>query len=271
VEAGIGARELIERRGEVSQAYGPRVHVLDSPSLATLVARISAPGIRQPELTLVLRQIYAALFLAAADGELPKAAAAIPTRMAESHPEDGVWRGTILAPDQRVTFVDVIRAGLVPSQVCYELCASLMPDEGLRIDHLNMARVSDADGRVTGVDLSGSKVGGPVDDHTLVLADPMGATGSTTLKTIDHYLANHGKPARILALPMIATPEYLRAVLEVEDLVVYTSRLDRGMSAPDVLDEHPGVRWDEERGLNEHSYIVPGAGGLGEVLNNSWC
>ena len=61
------------------------------------------------------------------------------------------------------------------------------------------------------------------------------------------------------------------SALEVEDLVVYTLRLDRGLSAQDVLDEHPGVRWEDERGLNDLSYIVPGAGGLGEVLNNSWC
>ncbi len=271
VGAGIDERVLIERRGEVTQAYGPRVHILDSPSLATLVARLSAPDIRQPELTGVLRQVYAALFLAAADAELARTSAAIPTRMAEAHPDDGVWRGTILDPDQRVTFVDVIRAGLVPSQVCYELCASLLPDEGLRIDHLNMARISDETGRVTGVDLSGSKVGGSIEGHTLVLPDPMGATGSTTLRALDHYAERYGRSARTIAIPMIATPEYLRAVLEVEDLVVYTARLDRGLSAPDVLDEHPGARWDEERGLNDMSYIVPGAGGLGEVLNNSWC
>jgi uracil phosphoribosyltransferase len=33
----------------------------------------------------------------------------------------------------------------------------------------------------------------------------------------------------------------------------------------------PGVEWERERGLNEQSYIVPGAGGMGEVLNNAWC
>ena len=37
------------------------------------------------------------------------------------------------------------------------------------------------------------------------------------------------------------------------------------LSAPDVLETVPGERWDEERGLNERSYIVPGAGGLGEA------
>jgi uracil phosphoribosyltransferase len=30
------------------------------------------------------------------------------------------------------------------------------------------------------------------------------------------------------------------------------------------------MRWDEERGLDDHHYIVPGAGGVGEVLNNAW-
>ena len=71
---------------------------------------------------------------------------------------------------------------------------------------------------------------------------------------------------------MIATPEYLTRVLEFDpELRVVTARVDRGTSPPDVLAETPGKRWSEERGLDEHGYIVPGAGGLGEVLNNSWC
>jgi len=52
---------------------------------------------------------------------------------------------------------------------------------------------------------------------------------------------------------------------------VWTARLDRGLSSAEVLKQRPGTRWNEERGLNEHGYIVPGAGGLGELLNNSWC
>ena len=73
-------------------------------------------------------------------------------------------------------------------------------------------------------------------------------------------------------MPMIATPEYLRVVLDLaEDLVVYTARLDRGLSPPDVLEALPGAQWDREVGLDDHGYIVPGAGGMGEVLNNSWC
>ncbi|HUR28286.1 MAG TPA: uracil phosphoribosyltransferase, partial [Planctomycetota bacterium] len=106
----------------------------------------------------------------------------------------------------------------------------------------------------------------------LLLPDPMGATGSTTIRAVRHYLDHHGRPARIVAMPMIATPEYLRAVRgSIDNLVVYTARLDRGLSPEDVLDTLPGTRWSEERGLNDRGYIVPGAGGMGEVLNNAWC
>jgi uracil phosphoribosyltransferase len=142
----------------------------------------------------------------------------------------------------------------------------------VRLDHLFMARRADSAGHVVGVDLSGSKIGGSVEGAIMLLPDPMGATGSTTLRAVRHYREHFGRPARIIAMPMIATPEYLRAVTrELEDVVVYTARIDRGLSPPDVLECLPGERWDEERGLDEHSYIVPGAGGMGEVLNNAWC
>ena len=70
---------------------------------------------------------------------------------------------------------------------------------------------------------------------------------------------------------LIVTPEYIRRVHEAHpDLVIYALRLDRGLSDPAVLRAVPGERWDEERGLNEKHYIVPGAGGVGEILNNAW-
>jgi uracil phosphoribosyltransferase len=68
---------------------------------------------------------------------------------------------------------------------------------------------------------------------------------------------------------LIVTPEYLRRILDDHpDVIVYAVRLDRGLSAPDVLETPPGERWAEERGLNEHQYIVPGGGGFGEIMNN---
>ena len=54
------------------------------------------------------------------------------------------------------------------------------------------------------------------------------------------------------------------------DAIVYAVRLDRGLSPPDVLQTKPGERWDEENGLNELQYIVPGGGGFGELMNNAY-
>jgi uracil phosphoribosyltransferase len=258
-------------QNELEHAYGDRVHLIDNPYLGTILARISAPGTPVREVVSLLRLAYE-LLLAEAVRELPSVERVQPTRMAEQHPEAGQLRAQVVDPDQRVVVCDVIRGGIVPSQVCFERLLAVLPDEALRLDHLNMARVSDEQGRVTGVDLSGSKIGGTVEGATLVVPDPMGATGSTLLRAVRHYREHHGRPARVLALPMIVTPEYLRAVLdEVDDVVVYAGRLDRGLSPPEVLAAPPGTHWDRERGLDDHSYIVPGAGGVGEVLNNSWC
>jgi len=67
------------------------------------------------------------------------------------------------------------------------------------------------------------------------------------------------------------TPEYIRNVLQAHpDVAVYALRLDRGLSSERALASKPGQYWDEERGLNDRQYIVPGAGGVGELLNNSW-
>jgi uracil phosphoribosyltransferase len=70
---------------------------------------------------------------------------------------------------------------------------------------------------------------------------------------------------------LIVTPEYIRRVTEAHpDAIIYALRLDRGLSPTRVLKTAPGTHWDEERGLNSIQYIVPGAGGVGEILNNAW-
>ena len=94
----------------------------------------------------------------------------------------------------------------------------------------------------------------------------------TVTRVIAEYdAATYGRPAKIVAVHLIVTPEYVRHVTKAHpDVAVYALRLDRGLSPADVLAAVPGERWDEERGLTDHHYIVPGAGGLGEVINNSF-
>ena len=92
------------------------------------------------------------------------------------------------------------------------------------------------------------------------------------VNTVAAYAAaDLGRPRKFISLNLIVTPEYIRRVLEqTDDVVIHAGRVDRGMSPPDVLESVPGTHLERESGLNEQSYIVPGAGGLGEVINNAW-
>ena len=70
---------------------------------------------------------------------------------------------------------------------------------------------------------------------------------------------------------MIITPEYIQRINERwPDTIIYAYRLDRGMSPDEVLEAIPGEFPDQERGLNEAGYIVPGGGGFGEIMNNAF-
>ena len=256
----------------VEHGYGPRVHLVGDPWSATALARLGSEEVRHPELMALVRALYTGLAQRALGAELPTVEVDVPTRMAALHPDAGHYRGPALDPSAPVVVLDIIRGGIVPAQVCFELLTQVRPLDGLRLDHLNMARVADEAGRVAGVDLSGSKVGGSTVGVTLVVPDPMGATGATLLRAYEYLSETYGRPAKVLCLPLIATPEFLRAVVDgIPEAVVYALRVDRGLSAADVLATPPGTHWERERGLNDQGYIVPGAGGVGEVLNNSWC
>ena len=125
---------------------------------------------------------------------------------------------------------------------------------------------------MVGAGIGGMKIGGDVDDAFLLFPDPMGATGSSLATAIDTYKdEGAGQPATDREPPPHRDPEYLRRMTaDHPDVVVYALRLDRGLSPPEVLATVPGTRWDEERGLDEHQYIVPGGGGFGEIMNNAY-
>ena len=46
---------------------------------------------------------------------------------------------------------------------------AVLPPQNVRLDFLNMSRVTDAEHRVTGVRLDGSKIGGPAHDAVVLL------------------------------------------------------------------------------------------------------
>ncbi len=135
-----------------------------------------------------------------------------------------------------------------------------------------MSRSTNEKGQVTGATWHDAKIGRDVEGRIILFPDPMGATGSSMISAISHYKNKlDGVPGRCITMHLIVTPEYVKNILAAHpEVIVYALRLDRGLSPADVLATVPGTRWNEERGLDEHQYIVPGAGGVGEILNNAW-
>lgn len=259
------------RAPEIAHRYGPRVHLLDDPLAWTLLARASSPETGQPDVGRLIRSLYESLARVVIAAEFPRVRVDVPTRMVAAHPE-AVYRGLALSCATKAVTVGIARAGTMPSQVVFELMNEVLDPALVRQDHLFMSRQVNDKGEVIGATWHDAKIGRDVGDRVVLFPDPMGATGSSLVSAVNYYrTALEGQPAKCIAMHLIVTPEYIRRVHEAHpDLVIYALRLDRGLSDPAVLRVVPGERWDEERGLNEKHYIVPGAGGVGEILNNAW-
>jgi uracil phosphoribosyltransferase len=251
--------------------YGNDVQLLADPFLLTLLARISSPETSTAHVPSLVRSAYRRLFQEVLAREFPVRDMRSQTRMSAVEPR-AFYHGAHLCPDTRLVICAVIRAGILPAQACYEAAVEVLPPENVRLDFLNMSRTLDAQHKVTGVRLDGSKIGGQVDDAIVLIPDPMGATGGTVCRAVDVYRELGGKgPKAILAAHLMVTPEAIRRVTAMHPGVrLYGGRLDRGLSTPRALRSVPGEFPDEERGLNDVQYIVPGAGGMGELLTNSW-
>jgi len=262
--------KLPYRHTEIEHQYGNRVHLLADPYLSTLLARLSSEETGQPDINHLIEVLYSHLLKYAMNGLFPRKQKTVVTRMAEHHPKEGAYEAELLDDGTNIVIVDLVRAGILPSHTCYTILNETFNPNRVRQDHIYAARVVNDKGEVTGTHFSGSKVGGSVDGAFVLFPDPMGATGSTLVEAMKFYKNEvGGKARRMIALHLIVTPEYLKNVLkENEDLEVFAIRLDRGLSKDTLFKSPPGLRWDEEVGLNANDYIVPGAGGLGEIMNN---
>jgi uracil phosphoribosyltransferase len=257
---------------EIFHHYGKNVHLISSPQMLTLLAKLGHPDTLQPQINELVSMLYSHLMNIVVDYVFPQKLVIAETRMKSVHPQ-ATYEGKIINPDQPCVIVDLARAGTLPSHVCYSKLNYLLNPLLVRQDHFYVARVTNERGEVTGVNISGSKIGGDIENAIVLFPDPMGATGGTISRCVNHYLEKvKGKPLKMIAMHLIITPEYLKRVTkECPDLQIFALRLDRGLSSDKILTEQPGTNWSDEKGLNEHQYIVPGAGGLGEILNNSYC
>lgn len=89
----------------------------------------------------------------------------------------------------------------------------------------------------------------PLDGKTLILADPMLATGSSLVKTIEQLL-QAGQPAKIYVVSVIASSEGIQHLKHhYPDVSVWAGDIDPV--------------------LNERGYIIPGLGDAGDLAYGS--
>ena len=256
---------------KLEHAYGSNVHILDDPFLNTLLTSLCVPSTGQPLFNTLIRNVYESLIQYLITSTYPAKKSNAKTRMATEYPQ-AVLQSEVIDPNTATVVVDIARAGILPSQVCFDLLNGILTPSLVRQDHLIMARkVDDAD-KVIGATISGSKIGGDIADKVVLFPDPMGATGGSLATAIEAYLKTGlGRPSRIVTINLIVTPEFIKRISEIDfEVEVYALRLDRGMSSERALDSTPGTHCNEESGLSPSAYIIPGGGGFGELMNNSW-
>ena len=262
-------QEFTHRAPEQEHRYGPNVHLLADPCLQSELAKLCSAGTEQPLINTLIESIYNSLIRTVVSAEFPRKRTEVRTRMADSHPE-GCFESLLLDPEQKAVTVNLARAGTLPSHLCYRSLNHLLNPRGIRQDHISISRQTDSAHHVTGSAVAGHKIGGSIDGSILLIPDPMGATGSTLVETLNLY-RTYGQAAKTIAIHCIVTPEYLKKLRETApSLIIYAIRLDRGLSPEGILSTVPGTHWDQERGLNDNQYIVPGGGGFGEIMNNAY-
>ncbi|MBT6325794.1 MAG: uracil phosphoribosyltransferase [Bdellovibrionales bacterium] len=256
---------------EIEHSYGSNVHIISNPVVQTILARLSRPETVQPLISSYIEKLYNILLLEVINNHFPKKNVSWDTRMKDLTPK-GVFEGEIINSESKAICVDLARAGTLPSEVCYRELHNLIDPKNIRQDHIYINRKVDEEGRVVGVNFTGSKIGGGQNDSIVLLPDPMGATGSSLSYVLDEYKNKvDGKAKKYIAMHIIIAPEYIKLLQNNHpDLEIYTLRLDRGLSEKKALDSSPGTFPELEKGLTDTQYIVPGAGGVGEILNNSF-
>lgn len=251
--------------------YGKHVHFFDPPYLLGILAQLCQSETVQPHINRCVDYLYSQLLAHVVQTFFPTESFHVATRMQAAHP-DVLLHTQRIRRDAKAVCINLARAGTYPSHICYEQLHHFLAPENIRQDHIFAARAINSDSQVTKTELDGFKIGGGIDNSFVLIPDPMGATGNTILSTINHYTHNvPGKPVRFIAMHLIVTPEYLKRVTTAHpDVEIVAIRLDRGLSTQKALGAEPGLYWSEEKGLNTKDYIVPGGGGFGEIMNNSF-
>lgn len=254
--------------------YGGQFKLIQSPVTATLLARLCHEDCRQPEMNHLVEILFRELIINVLAQEFEVQQYELPTRM-KAHEPKAVLEFEGIDQEIKAVVVNLARAGTYPSHVIYEFLHHFLNPENIRQDHIFASRKTNSQEQVVGSELGAAKVGASVANSYVIIPDPMGATGSTLSETLKFYKqrsqsqGNGFSAKRFINIHLIVTPEYLKKMTtDHPDVKIYALRVDRGLSPDFVLQAPLGKFWDQEKGLNSKQYIVPGAGGFGELMNN---
>ncbi len=144
-------------------------------------------------------------------------------------------RGVVVEDRRHVVIVTVLRAAI-----------PLM--EGLIkvFEHARVGIVSASRGKAPEfrIEMAYIKVPDINGDDTLIVADPMIATGSTLLRVLEE-VRKYGSPKRTVILGVLAAPEGVSRIKEAfPEVEIFVAGIDRE--------------------LNDHGYILPGLGDAGD-------
>ncbi|MBM4346205.1 MAG: hypothetical protein FJ100_22755, partial [Deltaproteobacteria bacterium] len=150
-----------EAGGELEHRYGDHVHLIRDPLALTWLARLCHPSCVQPEINRLTTQLYRGLVREMLNRQFPRRVVKSETRMRQ-FTERGYYEGQILDPAVEVTSVDIARAGILPSMVCFEALCEVLDPTRVRQDHILMNRTTNDQHQVTGAGMYGKKIAGPV-------------------------------------------------------------------------------------------------------------
>ncbi len=155
----------------------------------------------------------------------------------ESYEIEG-WAGTVQVEKiagKKITVVPILRAGIG----MLEGVLSLIP--GAKVSAVGVARNEQTLQAHTYLE----KLVPEIDERLAMIIDPMLATGSSMVATID--LLKKAGCRDIRAMVLVAAPEGIKAVQDAHpDVTIYTASIDQK--------------------LNEHGYIIPGLGDAGDKI-----
>ncbi len=247
------------------------IHIFQNdPLMQMLLAKLGHADTYQPKLNRYFQYAYEYLLNKSLNLMVDVQEKSSETRMKQDH-DQGVVRYKSLDPKSEFSVLDLARAGTWPSHICFDYLNHHFSHQNIRQDHIYINRKVDEAGKVIGVNFTGSKIGGDFNNKYIVIPDPMGATGSTISHVVNMIRESKDNYKKILVLHLIMTPEYVKRMRkDFPEVEVFCLRYDRGLSPDAILSTPYGEKLDEERGLSDIDYILPGAGGIGEVLNNSY-